>query len=198
MFTSKCGKKSSITLLTPNKNFSHFHPLNNKEKKVMIVEFYWLYLNRLLLLPQQYCTTTIKLFWHITLNISAWTCQLCTSGATVQCQELLVTLRILFTIRQRETTVSESSCFRCCPVPCHPSWLWPACTQGSSERFSASGWKHERLWGAGTFFPLVLRWMPLQSSTGIAAASWGQVMREGKNNEVKQTNVSSRSGELLV
>lgn len=124
LYTSKCGKNSSITLLTPNKNFSHFHPLINKDRKVMIVEFYWLYLNRLLLL-QWYCATTIKLFWHISLNISAWTCQLCTSGAAVQCQELLVTLRSLFTIQRIERRVSEYSCLQCCPVPCHPPWLWP-------------------------------------------------------------------------
>lgn len=163
----------------------------------MIVEFYWLYLNRLLL-PQQYCDATIKLFWHITLNISTWTCQLCTSGAAAQCQELLVTLKSLFTIRQIETRMSEPSCLWCRPVPCHPPpRLWPACT-GQLREVCASSWEHARFWGAGTFFPLVLRWMPPQSSTGIAAASWGQVMREGKNNEVKQTNVSSRSGELLV
>lgn len=117
-------KKSSITLLTPNKSFSHFHPLNNKERKVMIVEFYWLYLNRLLL-PQQYCATTIKLFWHITLNISAWTCQLCTSGAAAQCQELLVTLRTLHTIRQIERRASGSSCRQCRPEPCPSPWLQP-------------------------------------------------------------------------
>lgn len=131
--TSKCGKNSSITLLTPNKNFSHFHPLNNKERKVMIVEFYWLYLNKLLL-PQQYCATTIKLFWHITLNISAWTCQLCTSGATVQCQELLVTLRSLFTIRRREGTASESSGPQCCPVALSPSSAAARLTHGAAKR----------------------------------------------------------------
>lgn len=117
----------------------------------MIVEFYWLYLNRLLL-PQQYCAATIKLFWHITLNISAWTCQLCTSGATAQCQELLVTLRSLFTIRQTETTVSEPSCLRCYPVPCHP----PGCgqlVQGSSEGFSASSWERERFGEQELSFP---------------------------------------------
>lgn len=148
--TSKCGKNSSITLLTPNKNFSHFHPLNNKERKVMIVEFYWLYLNKLLL-PQQYCATTIKLFWHITLNISAWTCQLCTSGATVQCQELLVTLRSLFTIRRREGTASESSGPQCCPVPCHPPRLRPGSHMGQLREVFYQQLEAQEVLGRGNF-----------------------------------------------
>lgn len=131
--TSKCGKNSSITLLTPNKNFSHFHPLNNKERKVMIVEFYWLYLNRLLL-PQQYCATTIKLFWHITLNISAWTCQLCTSGAAARCQELLVTLRSLFTMQRIEKRASEPSRFQRRSLPCPPAWMRPGLHRGQLQK----------------------------------------------------------------
>lgn len=119
----------------------------------MIVEFYWLYLNRLLL-PQQYCDATIKLYWHITLNISTWKCQLCTSGATAQCQELLVTLRSLFTERQIERRVSESPCLRCHPVPCRPPpRLWPPGTGQLREVFCQQLGAREVLGSRGRHFP---------------------------------------------